>query len=107
MKASTAGVYGAGIENRKRKVKSEIRPVLRSSTAEDGNSKSERSLNSENRIPDWRATFLTPVWLAKNRRHHFLLLGDASDLNIARVDEPTFPHLCGRPSRFGGQRHLA
>jgi hypothetical protein len=22
-------------------------------------------------------------------------------------DEPTFPHLCGRPSWFGGQRHLA
>jgi len=46
MKASTAGVYGAGIENGKRKVKSEIR-----------NSKSERSPNSENRIHDWQAAF--------------------------------------------------
>jgi hypothetical protein len=64
----------------------------------------------------WRTDFVnsgfgilpTPVWLAKkNRRHHFLLLGDASDLNITRVDERKFAHLCGRPSRFGGQRHLA
>lgn len=42
MKTSTAGVYGAGIENRKRKVKFEIQ-----------NSKSERNPNSENRIYGW------------------------------------------------------
>jgi hypothetical protein len=46
MKTSTAGVYGAGIENRKRKVKFEIQ-----------NSKSERNPNSENRIHDWGTTF--------------------------------------------------
>jgi hypothetical protein len=73
MKTSTAGVYGAGIENRKRKVKFEIQ-----------NSKSERNPNSENRIHDWgttfgirisgfsrRATFLTPVWLAKKSAPSF------------------------------------
>jgi hypothetical protein len=46
MKTSTAGVYGAGIENRKRKIKFEIQ-----------NSKSERDPNSENQIHDWGTTF--------------------------------------------------
>jgi hypothetical protein len=46
MKASTGGVYGAGIKNRKRKVKPENR-----------GSKSERSPNSENRIRDWLVSF--------------------------------------------------
>src|ERR1017187_10968994 len=102
MKASTAGVYGAGIENGKRKIKSENR-----------SSKSERSPNSETESAIGESIsgfgFLSAIGFRFSGlfpRHHFLLLGDASDLNIGRADERKFPHLCGRPSRSGGQRHL-